>query len=231
MASRGVNKVILLGNLGQDPEIRSMPNSGELMATFSVATSETWRDRNTGEQKEKTEWHRVVVFGKLAEIVQQYVRKGSQVYVEGQLQTRKWQDQNGIERYSTEVVISGFNGSFQMVGGRQQTSGGYEASNLPNNTGGQNNYQPNPMQNMGNAMNSGMGGAMNQTTPANPNIGAGAAMGAGAAIGYGTASSNDNWDTPQQQGSFTGAGAPVNTPATPPAGMDAPQDFDDDIPF
>ncbi|MEQ5391773.1 MULTISPECIES: single-stranded DNA-binding protein SSB1 [Proteus] len=116
MASRGVNKVILIGNLGQDPEIRYMP-SGGAVANLTLATSESWRDKQTGETKEKTEWHRVVIFGKLAEIAGEYLRKGSQVYIEGQLQTRKWQDQSGQDRYSTEVVVN-IGGSMQMLGGR-----------------------------------------------------------------------------------------------------------------
>lgn len=119
MASRGINKVILVGNLGNDPEIRYMPN-GSAVANITIATSESWRDKGTGEQREKTEWHRVVLFGKLAEVAGEYLRKGSQVYVEGQLQTRKWQDQSGQDRYSTEVVVQGFNGVMQMLGGRAQ---------------------------------------------------------------------------------------------------------------
>jgi len=132
MASRGINKVILVGNLGQDPEVRYMPN-GNAVANISVATSESWKDKNTGQMQEKTEWHRVVLFGKLAEVAGEYLRKGSQVYVEGQLQTRKWQDQNGQDRYSTEVVVQGFNGVMQMLGGRNeggmgtgQQQGGYQ---------------------------------------------------------------------------------------------------------
>ncbi|WP_415719973.1 single-stranded DNA-binding protein [Photobacterium ganghwense] len=122
MASRGVNKVILVGNLGNDPEIRYMP-SGGAVANITVATSETWRDKNTGEQREKTEWHRVVLFGKLAEVAGEYLRKGSQVYIEGQLQTRKWQDQSGQDRFSTEIVVQGYNGIMQMLGGRQGGQG------------------------------------------------------------------------------------------------------------
>ena len=118
MASRGVNKVILVGNLGNDPEIRYMP-SGGAVANITLATSESWRDKATGEQREKTEWHRVALFGKLAEVAGEYLRKGSQVYIEGQLQTRKWQDQSGQDRYTTEVVVQGFNGVMQMLGGRQ----------------------------------------------------------------------------------------------------------------
>ncbi|AJR00966.1 Single-stranded DNA-binding protein [Enterobacteriaceae bacterium bta3-1] len=117
MASRGVNKVILVGNLGQDPEVRYMPNGGAV-ANITLATSETWRDKQTGEQKEKTEWHRVVLFGKLAEVAGEYLRKGSQVYIEGALQTRKWTDQAGVEKYTTEIVVN-VGGTMQMLGGRQ----------------------------------------------------------------------------------------------------------------
>lgn len=116
MASRGVNKVILIGNLGQDPEVRYMPNGGAV-TNITLATSESWRDKQTGEMKEKTEWHRVVIFGKLAEIAGEYLKKGSQVYIEGSLQTRKWQDQSGQERYTTEVAVN-IGGSMQMLGGR-----------------------------------------------------------------------------------------------------------------
>ncbi|CAH7012363.1 ssDNA-binding protein [Vibrio chagasii] len=119
MSSRGINKVILVGNLGNDPEIRYMPNGGAV-ANITIATSESWRDKATGEQREKTEWHRVALFGKLAEVAGEYLRKGSQVYIEGQLQTRKWQDQSGQDRYTTEVVVQGFNGVMQMLGGRAQ---------------------------------------------------------------------------------------------------------------
>lgn len=115
MASKGVNKVILIGHLGQDPEIHYMP-SGGAVANLTLATSESWRDKQTGEMKEKTEWHRVVIFGKLAEIAGEYLRKGSQVYIEGSLQTRKWQDQSGQDRYTTEVVVN-IGGTMQMLGG------------------------------------------------------------------------------------------------------------------
>ena len=117
MASRGVNKVILVGNLGQDPEVRYMPNGGAV-ANITLATSESWRDKATGEMKEQTEWHRVVLFGKLAEVAGEYLRKGSQVYIEGQLRTRKWTDQAGAEKYTTEVVVN-VGGTMQMLGGRQ----------------------------------------------------------------------------------------------------------------
>ncbi|QTF07161.1 single-stranded DNA-binding protein SSB1 [Brenneria izadpanahii] len=121
MASRGVNKVILVGNLGQDPEVRYMPNGGAV-ANITLATSDSWRDKQTGEQKEKTEWHRVVLFGKLAEVAGEYLRKGSQVYIEGSLQTRKWTDQSGVDRYTTEVVVN-IGGTMQMLGGRQGAGG------------------------------------------------------------------------------------------------------------
>ena len=124
MASRGVNKVILVGNLGKDPEIR-YTSSGSAIANLTLATSETWKDKNTGQQQEKTEWHRVVIFGKLAEIAGEYLKKGSQVYFEGKLQTRKWTDQNGNDKYTTEIVVD-INGQMQMLGGKQ---GGGSSSN------------------------------------------------------------------------------------------------------
>ena len=119
----GINKVILVGNLGQDPEIRYTAD-GRPIATFSIATSESWKDKNSGEKREKTEWHRVVVFGKLAEICGEYLSKGRQVYIEGKLQTRKWQGQDGQDRYTTEVVIDTFNGTMQMLGSRDDGGGG-----------------------------------------------------------------------------------------------------------
>ena len=111
--ARGVNKVIIIGNLGADPETRAMP-SGTTVANLRVATSESWRDKQTGEQQERTEWHRVALFGRLAEVAGEYLRKGSQVYIEGSLRTRKWQDKQGNERYSTEIVGN----DLQMLGGR-----------------------------------------------------------------------------------------------------------------
>ncbi len=124
-----VNKVILIGNLGADPEIRHTQD-GRPIAHLRIATSETWKDRNTGERRERTEWHRVVIFSEgLARIAEQYLRKGSKVYVEGQLQTRKWVGQDGAERYTTEVVISGFNGSLMMLDSRAGGAGvGYAAA-------------------------------------------------------------------------------------------------------
>ena len=118
-----VNKVILIGNLGKDPEVRSTQNGGKV-ANLSIATSESWRDKATGEKKEKTEWHRVVIFGNLAEIAEKYLKKGSKVYVSGSLQTRKWTDQSGAEKYSTEVVLQGFGGELTMLDGKGGGGGG-----------------------------------------------------------------------------------------------------------
>jgi single-strand DNA-binding protein len=119
-----VNKVILVGNLGKDPEIRRTQD-GRPIANLSVATSESWRDKATGERKEKTEWHRVVIFNEgLCKVAEQYLKKGAKVYIEGQLQTRKWTDQAGIEKYSTEVVLQGFNSNLTMLDGRASGGGG-----------------------------------------------------------------------------------------------------------
>jgi len=134
----GINKVILVGNLGQDPEIRYTAD-GRPIANFSIATSETWRDKNSGERREKTEWHRVVVFGKLAEICGEYLSKGRQVYIEGKLQTRKWQGQDGQDRYTTEVVVD-IRGTMQMLGTRDngpaRPSGSYAGNNAAATGGG-----------------------------------------------------------------------------------------------
>lgn len=119
MATKGVNKVTIMGNLGQDPEVKYTAN-GSAIANITVATSDSWKDKNTGEQREKTEWHRIVLFDKTAEIAGEYLRKGSQVYIEGKLQTRKWQDQNGQDRYTTEVVVQWPVGQMQLLGGKPQ---------------------------------------------------------------------------------------------------------------
>ncbi len=125
-----VNKVILVGNLGADPEIRHTQD-GRPIANLRVATSENWRDRNTGERREKTEWHNVVIFSEgLCKIAEQYLRKGSKVYLEGQLQTRKWQDREGNDRYTTEVVLQGFNATLTMLDGRNGGMGGGQSSGL-----------------------------------------------------------------------------------------------------
>ncbi|WP_455480282.1 single-stranded DNA-binding protein [Bartonella sp. B12(2025)] len=152
-----LNKVILIGNLGADPEIRRL-NSGDQVANLRIATSESWRDRNTNERKERTEWHNIVIFNEnLVKIVEQYLKKGSKIYIEGQLQTRKWQDQNGNDRYTTEVVLQKYRGELQMLDGRgvaggeqmqgvNQAGGGYVSSGFGDssnkrNAFGQNNSQ------------------------------------------------------------------------------------------
>ena len=117
--ARGINKVIIVGNLGQDPETRYMP-SGAAVTNFTVATNESWKDKQTGEQKDRTEWHRVAMFNRLAEIAAEYLRKGSQVYIEGKLRTRKWQGQDGNDRYTTEIIAD----EMQMLGGRGGSGGG-----------------------------------------------------------------------------------------------------------
>ncbi|MGL5156265.1 MAG: single-stranded DNA-binding protein [Aeromonas veronii] len=136
--ARGINKVILIGNLGQDPELR-YSQGGMAFAGVNLATSETWRDKQTGEQKERTEWHRIVFTGKIAEVAGKWLKKGSQVYIEGKLQTRKWQDQGGVERYTTEVVVDSFHGVLQMLGGRPEGQG--EPSRQQRQPAGQNAYQ------------------------------------------------------------------------------------------
>ena len=124
----GVNKVILVGNLGRDPEVRRTA-SGDPIVNFTVATSETWRDKASGERKEKTEWHRIVIFNKnLADVAEKYLRKGSKVYLEGQLQTRKWTDKDGHEKYTTEVVLQNFRGELQMLDSRGEGGSGGRAS-------------------------------------------------------------------------------------------------------
>ncbi|MBA3580937.1 MAG: single-stranded DNA-binding protein [Gammaproteobacteria bacterium] len=135
--ARGINKVILVGHLGADPEIRYMP-SGAAVANLSLATTESWKDKNSGEKQERTEWHRIVLFARLAEIAGEYLKKGAQVYIEGRLQTRKWQDKSGQDRYTTEIV----GGDMQMLGGG--SGGGRSASydNTANNSG--DNYSEKP---------------------------------------------------------------------------------------
>ena len=119
-----INKVILVGNVGQDPEIRSISDGREI-ANFSLATSESWKDKNSGEKKEKTEWHRVVIFSQgLVNIVKNYVKKGTKLYVEGALQTRKWTDNQGVEKYTTEIVLQNFNSSLQILDSRERSGGG-----------------------------------------------------------------------------------------------------------
>jgi len=140
--ARGINKVIIVGNLGQDPETRYMP-SGAAVTNFTVATNESWKDKQTGETKERTEWHRVAMFNRLAEIAAEYLRKGSQVYIEGKLRTRKWQGQDGQDRYTTEIIAD----EMQMLGGRGgggSFGGGGQAGGQGGGQGGGGNAPPQP---------------------------------------------------------------------------------------
>ncbi|MER8374084.1 single-stranded DNA-binding protein [Mesorhizobium sp. M1396] len=139
-----VNKVILVGNLGADPEIRRL-NSGEPVVNIRIATSESWRDKNSGERKEKTEWHNVVIFNEgIAKVAEQYLKKGMKVYVEGQLQTRKWQDQTGADKYTTEVVLQKFRGELQMLDARGQGEGGQIGGNAGGSSRGSDFGQSSP---------------------------------------------------------------------------------------
>jgi single-strand DNA-binding protein len=152
--SGSVNKVILIGRLGNDPQVATM-NSGDKVVNLSLATSERWKDRTTGEQREKTEWHRVVIFNEnLVRVAEQYLRKGSMVYIEGQLQTRKWTDQSGVEKYTTEIVLQRYRGELTMLGGRADNQGGgysdSSPSSMPNNQSGQGSGQPSVAPPMGN---------------------------------------------------------------------------------
>lgn len=207
MANRGINKVILIGHLGQDPEVRYLPN-GNAVANITLATSETWRDKQSGEQKERTEWHRVVFFGKLAEIVGEYLRKGSQVYVEGRLQTRKWQDQSGQDKYTTEVVVD-MGGTMQMLGGRPQ-GGGQQQSGGQGNWGQQGGQQQGGQQYGGQQQ----GGQSNW----------GQQQG-------GQPQGSQQQPAPQGQYGQQKPAAPQNQPAPAPTYNEPPMDFDDDIPF
>ncbi|MEM6972215.1 MAG: single-stranded DNA-binding protein [Pseudomonadota bacterium] len=167
-----VNKVILIGNLGADPEVRSFQNGGQV-CNLSVATSERWRDRNSGENREKTEWHRVAIFNEnLVRLAQQYLRKGSKVYLEGQLETRKWQDQNGQDKYTTEVVLRPYRGEMTFLDGRdgaQGSMGGGGGRQMEDQRGGYGGGGPS-----GGGMDSGMGG------------GAGGGQGGGGRGGFGS---------------------------------------------
>lgn len=211
--ARGVNKVILIGTLGTDPEVRYMPN-GNAVANISLATNESWKDKNTGQMQEKTEWHRVVVFGKLAEVAGEYLRKGSQVYFEGKLQTRKWQDQaSGQEKYTTEVVVD-FGGQMQMLGGRSDNAGSAPSAGFQKPAATPGGFaQPN--QGMNQNMNQGMG---QQQAPAQQT----------------SAPANQPYQAQQQQGNYgqQNQGMQQNQPRQAPTQAPAPSmDFDDDIPF
>jgi single-strand DNA-binding protein len=205
MASRGVNKVILVGNLGNDPEVRYMPN-GNAVANLSIATSESWKDQQ-GQLQEKTEWHKVTMYRRLAEISGEYLKKGSQIYLEGKLQTRKWQDQQGNDRYTTEVIAD----QLQMLGGRNESGGGGQSG------GGQGGYQQSPQggqNNQGGYQQS--GGQSNQSGGQSNQSGGQSNQGGG---GY---------QQPSQQGPKQ---SPQQSPQKAPPMAEPDFDFDDDIPF
>ncbi|WP_346797108.1 single-stranded DNA-binding protein [Halomonas sp. Bachu 37] len=198
--ARGINKVILIGNLGQDPEVRFTP-SGTAVANLNLATSDTWMDRQSGQRQERTEWHRVVMFNKTAEIAQQYLKKGSKVYIEGRLQTRKWQDQNGQDRYSTEIVAN----DMQMLDGRGGEGGGQQGgyANAPQgNNYNANNNNANQYNQGGNQYNQGGNAGNAPSRPAQP------------------APQPPQQGAPNQQNGNYGAPDPGNF-----------DDFDDEIPF
>jgi len=210
--ARGINKVILIGNLGQDPEVRFTP-SGTAVANVNLATSDTWMDRQSGQRQERTEWHRVVMFNKTAEIAQQYLKKGSKVYIEGRLQTRKWQDQNGQDRYSTEIVAN----DMQMLDGR---SGDFQGGGAP-----QNNYdqhaapQSNPAQHAPSQNNQGGGYPQQGGAPQGGNYPGG---------------QNPQPPRPAQQAPQQGNQAPPPNQQNSSYGAPDPgnfDDFDDEIPF
>ena len=228
--ARGINKVILVGNLGQDPEVRYMPN-GNGVANISIATSDSWKDKNTGQMQERTEWHRVVLFGKLAEVAGEYLRKGSQVYIEGKLQTRKWTDQSGQEKYTTEIVVDGFDGKMQMLGGRGENpgggQGGYQGGQQQGGYGG---GQAQSQQ--GGQQSGGYGQSQQQSYAPQGNQGMQqqAAPQQGGQQGGGYGNQQGGHQGGQQGGGF--APKPQNAPQGGAANpMEPPIDFDDDIPF
>ena len=209
--ARGVNKVILIGNVGQDPDVRFLP-SGNPVCNLRMATSDSWMDRQTGQRQERTEWHSVVLFNKLAEIAQQYVHKGSRLYIEGRLQTRKWQGQDGQDRYSTEIVAN----DLQMLDSR----GGAGSSDYQGNGAPQSGYQP---QGGGQAGSATQGNAYGQPMAQSQQT-------APAQQSYGGAPSQQNNQpyAPPQQGSAPQQHHQSSNGAPAPGGFD---DFDDEIPF
>jgi single-strand DNA-binding protein len=228
MASRGINKVIIVGNIGQDPEVRFMPNGGAV-ANFTVATSETWKDKQSGEQKEKTEWHRIVMYQRLAEIAGEYLKKGSKVYLEGRLQTRKWQNQQGADQYTTEIIVN----DMQMLDSRGQGQGasGFQAqqsggfNQAPQQTAPQGGFnQAAPQQ-------SAPQGGFNQNAPQGGYRQAAPQQQGG---GYNkpaqAAPQQSGYNQAAPQGGFNNQQAPQqNAPKVNP--QEPTIDFDDDIPF
>ncbi|WKD28493.1 single-stranded DNA-binding protein [Halomonas sp. KG2] len=218
--ARGINKVILIGNLGQDPEVRFTP-SGTAVANLNLATSDTWMDRQSGQRQERTEWHRIVLFNKTAEIAQQYLKKGSKVYIEGRLQTRKWQDQNGQDRYSTEIVANDMQmldsrgGDFQGGGAPQ---GGYAQNNPAQGAPAQQQPAPQHPAPQHSAPQSHQGGGMPQQGGYPPQ--GGAPQGNYGGAPQSARGPQHNQPAPANQNSNYGAPDPGNF-----------DDFDDEIPF
>ncbi|MEW6984119.1 single-stranded DNA-binding protein [Colwelliaceae bacterium 6471] len=213
MASRGINKVIIVGNLGQDPEVRFMPN-GSAVANFTVATSESWKDKQTGEQKEKTEWHRIVMYQRLAEIAGEYLKKGSKVYLEGRLQTRKWQNQQGADQYTTEIIVN----DMQMLDSRgagQQAGGFQPSAPAPAQQGGY--QQQAPAMQQGGYQQQKPAGGFQQQAPAQQG-------------GYQQQKPQGGFQqqAPAQQGGYQQQ-SPQQAPKVNP--QEPTIDFDDDIPF
>jgi len=230
----GVNKVIILGNLGKDPEVRFMPNGGGV-ANLTIATSESWKDKQTGEQKEKTEWHRVVMFGKLAEIAGEYLKKGSKVYIEGALQTRKWQNAQGQDQYTTEIVVQGFNGTMQMLDSRggsgAQAGGGFQQQSAPQQSGGFQLQQAAPQQSGGFQQQAAPQQAAPQQAynkPAQQSGGFQQQSAPQQGGGFQQQSGSQQGGFQQQSGSQQG-GFQQNAPKVNP--QEPTIDFDDDIPF
>jgi single-strand DNA-binding protein len=229
MASRGINKVIIVGNLGQDPEVRFMPNGGSV-ANFTVATSETWKDKQSGEQKEKTEWHRVVIYQRLAEIAGEYLKKGSKVYLEGRLQTRKWQNQQGADQYTTEIIVN----EMQMLDSRGQgaQSGGFNQQAPAQQSGGFTQQAPTQQGGFNNPAAAPTAGYNQAPTQAPAQSGYNQApaqtaynQGGQAQGGYQPQSQPQN----QTSGGYNQAPAPQAAPKVNP--QEPTIDFDDDIPF
>ena len=164
--ARGLNKVMLIGNLGADPEIRYGTGGGSQITNIRLATAESWRDKETGDQQERTEWHRVVFFGRLAEVAGEYLKKGSQVYVEGRIQTRKWNDKEGVERFSTEIIAS----EMQMLGGRAGGGGGFEAPAAGRSGGASGGYDAPPAARSGGGGGGGARGGAREQPSAPPDF-------------------------------------------------------------
>jgi single-strand DNA-binding protein len=220
----GVNKVIIVGNLGKDPEVRFMPNGGAV-ANITVATSDTWKDKQTGEQKEKTEWHRVVMFGKLAEIAGEYLKKGSKVYLEGQLQTRKWTNQQGQDQYTTEIVLQGFNGVMQMLDGKSGgQQGGFQGQQAPQQQGGFQGQQQGGFQQQAPQQQGGFAPQNQQAAPQQSYNKPAQQQG-----GFQQQAPQQQGGFQQQQGGFQQQAPQQQAPKVNP--QEPSIDFDDDIPF